>query len=513
MLDRLGQSGMEQKTLHSGKAKKILKESIFLNAATYFFIAFRFLTGFFVARFLGPSLYGIRSLLGLVIEYQYFSHLGTFDAMRKDVPFYRGKGDTEKAEDIINNVFGINLLYSFFIFALLILTALYMYEMEFETVYVDFFTFLGFYTVCSKIRGFYNVKLAVDKRAHLLSRIKVLEALSYTTACVSLSYFFSLRGLLIGLLLSEITVLIFIHILIREIPSIRVFPGTIWKLLKVGFPIMVISLMFIMLRSIDRIIIAALLSKEMLGFFSVGTMLSGVIHFSTSDVVRTIIAPRMMETLGRTGSIKEIKHYFTEPATVIAYCMPFLIGLIFLGVDFLIHYFLPDYTPAIPVSKILVLSVNFLVLTMMPILVCVSLNKQLNMVLLIFIGILFNTVFVYSFIVMGYGLKGAAAGTGISYFILSLLSLWYALKQFHVKLGEYIRFFALIYVPFLYAFCLLLLIERLFPLKLSHFGADLFVTVWKEILFLIMFSMIFIFVRKNTAFKKLIHSLPIPLFK
>jgi len=242
-------------------------------------------------------------------------------------------------------------------------------------------------------------------------------------------------------------------------------------------------------------------------------MLSGVIHFSISDVVRSIIAPRMMEILGNTGNINEIRNYFIEPITVISYCMPLMIGCVFLGIDFIIHYFLPDYIPGINVSKILVLSANFLAITMMPILVCVSLNKQVNMVFLMFAVMLVNAGLVYSFITRGFGIEGSAMGTSISYFLLSFLSLWYALKQFRAHLGEYFKFFALIYTPFIYAFCLLIIIEKLIDLNLSHFWTDLLITAQKLFLFLLMYSIVFIFVRKNTAFKKIFHSLPIPQFK
>ncbi|MBW1895047.1 MAG: polysaccharide biosynthesis C-terminal domain-containing protein, partial [Deltaproteobacteria bacterium] len=297
---------------------------------------------------------------------------------------------------------------------------------------------------------------------------------------------------------------------VREIPNIQISPHVILGLLKIGFPIMLIGLMFILLRSVDRIIIAVLLSKQMLGYFAIGTIVSGLIYLSIADIVKVIFGPRIMENLGNTGDINLIKKYFIEPTIIIAYFTPFLVGTLYLGIHIPIKYFLAKYFVAIGVIQILVLGSFFLAIVMLPLLVCVSLNKQVNIIFLMLIAIISDAILSYTFIVYGWGLEGVAIGTGISYFILSFISLLYALKQFNVKLDEYIKLFALIYAPFLYAFCLLFILDNFIIFNTNGFWNDIFLTTLQIFIFFLMFSIVFIFFRKHMAFKKLIDSLPIP---
>jgi O-antigen/teichoic acid export membrane protein len=501
-------SAMKERKIQSSETRKLLKKSAFLYLSFHIFTFFRFLTGFLVARFLGPTLYGLRTLFGLVLEYASFSHMGTLDAMRREVPYFRGKDDEREAELILNNVFGVNFLYSLVVFALMIGAAFYLHYIDYEAIYIDFVLFFGVYGIAEKIKSFYTVKLAIDKKPHILSKIRLLEGVTHTAACVFLTFYFGLRGLLLGLLISCLIVVVTMYAMIREIPKIYLSSHVIWRLLKIGFPIMVISLMFILLRSIDRIIIAVFLSKQMLGYFAIGTIVSGLIYFSIAEVSRVIFGPLIMEKLGNTGDSKLIKNYLTEPTIVISYCTPLLVGTVYLGIDVLIRYFLPEYIPAIDVAQILILGAYFLSIIMVPSLVCVSLNKQVYVVFLIGIVVVFDAVLSYSLVAMGWGIQGVAMGTCVSYFLLSLLGLSYAMRQFDAKVEEYLKFFALIYAPFVYALCLVILLERFVILDLNGFWIDVFMSAVRICLFILMFSVIFAFLKDNTVFKKVIDCLP-----
>ena len=221
-----------------------------------------------------------------------------------------------------------------------------------------------------------------------------------------------------------------------------------------------------------------------------------------------MFGPLIMERLGNTGDSKLIKNFFIEPTIVISYCTPLLVGTVFLGIGVLIRYFLPEYIPAIDVAQILILGAYFLSIVMVPSLVCVSLNKQVHMVFLMGLVIVFNAILSYSLVAMGWGIQGVAMGTCVSYFSLSLLSLWYAMRQFGAKLEEYLKFFALIYAPFVYALCLVILLEKFVILDLNGFWIDVFMTSVRICLFILVFGVVFIFLKDNTAFKKVIDCLP-----
>jgi len=492
-----------------GEERKVLNQSALLYVSEYISIFFKFGSGFLIAKFLGPALYGLRTLFGLVLEYQYFSHLGTLSAMQREVPYFRGRKDEKGAEHIINNVFGVNFLYSLVACAILIFVALCLKQNNYERIYVDFVIFLSLYIVVNKIGDFYRTKLIVDKRAFLIGKVTVLYGCVNALACVTLVYYFGLRGLFLGLLIGSVVKVAFMVINVGQIPAIQLSGKVIWGLLKVGFPIMLTGLMFILFRSIDRVMIAAMLSKEMLGYFAIGTIVSGLIYSSISEIIRVIFFPRLMEKLGKTGDIRQIKEYLVEPTVLVAYFIPFLVGALFLGIHLPLKYFVPEYLPSINVTQILILGSFFFSVLSMPLLICIASNRQVKIVFLTFSAIVLNAVLSYSFIHWGWGIEGVAIGTAISYFALGSIIIWYALKQFKVEMEEYVRFFSLIYAPFLYAFCLFLLLDNLFSFDINGFWSDVFYTSIKIGFFFLMFSLIFIFVRKHDAFQKLKTNLPI----
>jgi len=496
---------MEKTISQRKRAKKVLQESALLNISNFIFIAFKFLSGFMVARFLGPSLYGLRNIFGLVIEYEYFTHLGTYDAMRREAPFHRGKGDRNKAVLIENSAFGINFVYSLIVFVSMLGLASYLHKLNCEQIYIDFTIFFGLYSVSEKLHSFYLIKLTIDKRIKVLSETKMLHGLIYSTTCILFTYYWGLRGLLIGLLLTDMIVNLFIIVKVREIPRFNISFSILSNLLKIGFPIMLITLVMIMLRSIDRIIIANLLTQEMLGYFAVGTILSGLVLASVSDLIRVIFVPRIMEKLGRTGDILQVKFFFVEPTIVIAYCAPFIISILFLGIRIPIQYFLPEYLPAIGVAKILIVGSFFSVISMTPVMVCVAINKQVQMIFLTLIAVLANGIFSFLFIYWQWSIKGVAIGTTLSYFLLSLLVLYYTMKQFDSGYREMMHFLRLVYSPFLYTVILLLALNRFYSISANGIWADILHSFIAILIFSLMYSPIVIFVRKQSVFQSLIH--------
>ena len=487
------------------KARKLLKESAFLNIANFIFIIFKFMSGFLVARFLGPTLYGLRTIFDLVVQYEFFSHLGSFDAMRREVPFYRGKGEADHARQILDNVYGMNLSYSVCLFLCMIVLSGYFYFKGVEQIYIDFALFVGLYSILEKTNAFYLIKLAVDKKANLLSTVKIVQGIAYILTCVTFTYYWGLRGLLGALLVTDAVVNLFIVLTTRDVPGIRLDLPMLRQLIKIGFPIMLIPLVFIMLRSIDRIIIAKFLSQEMLGYFGIGTIISGVIYSVVADLVSVVFFPRVMEILGKTGDLNQVKNYFIEPTILIACFAPLLIGTMFLSIHVPIRYFLPQYLPAINVAKILILGAFFNAIIMLPAMLCISLNKQVHIVFMMSAAVLVNGIFSCFFIFSGMGIMGVAFGTSLSYFGLSFSIIMYTLKRFDEKLADCIRFLVFVYLPMLYMIVLLAGIGRFYVYAHRYFWVDMGHTILTIAIFVFIYALIFIPMKRQPAFQKIIR--------
>jgi O-antigen/teichoic acid export membrane protein len=493
--------------------ENLLNQSAFLYVASYIAVFFRFLGGFITAGLLGPTMYGLRSVFGLVMEYEQFSDVGTMDGMTKEVPYYRGRSEQTTADGIVNNVFTANMAYAVGVGVLLMLAALYLIQANFEQIYIDFVLFLAVHIFLDKLILFYYTWLVVDKNSILLSKSRVVYQLSGAIFSVAFVYLYGLRGLFLGLFIADIITVLYLFYTVRKIPALQLSKTVLWSVIKVGLPITLIGLALLLLTSVDRIVIVAMLSEEMLGYFSIATILCGLVYLTLDDVIEVIFFPRLMEKLGASDDVAQIKVYLIEPTIITAYFVPLLIGGLFLSIHLPLIYLLPEYIPAINVSKTLILGAFFFCILSMSLLVCIALNKQIKVLFLSLAIVVLNALFSYFFITIGWGIDGVAIGTIAAYFIFSTAIIAYALQQFNSPLSENVGFFVKAYLPFVYAAVLLYFLDWLVIAPVDDLVSDVVVTAVKVIIFLVAYSLIMIPMRKQPAFVRLVDHLPVLNFR
>ena len=134
-------------------------------------------------------------------------------------------------------------------------------------------------------------------------------------------------------------------------------------------------------------------------------------------------------------------------------------------------------------------------------------KKRINVVYLTIPSVALNFIINYSLIRLGMGIEGVAIGTGLSYFVFCTTLLWYTMKQYKSTFEEYIKFFIMIYAPFAYSLFLIITIDHLFSFCHVGFWTDLKFTIIGLIVFALFYSAILFFIRKNSAFVKLIDNL------
>lgn len=491
--------------------RKLLGESVFLYLASYTAIFLRFVGGFAIAGLLGPVLYGLRTIFGLITRYEVFSHAGTFDAMRKEVSYYRGRNDSARAELVMDNVYAANALYAVAAAIILTAAALYMANAAYPQIYVDFAIFLAAHIALDKLRTFYSVRIIADKRSLVLGKSRVLYELLAAGLGILFVIFWELRGLFVGLLAADLAAVAYLMHAIRRVPRLRVSSAVLLPLLRVGLPIMLTGLGFLMLKSVDQIVVATMLSTEMLGYFGFAVVVSGLIYMALADVMGAIYFPRLMERAGAAESIAELKTYLTGPTVLVTYFVPFIVGIAYLGVHLPVAYLLPEFVPAIQVCKILILGSFFYCSAIMPLMVCVAINKQMEMLWLTLAAVVLNAVFSYGLIRAGMDIDGVAIGTAVAHFVFSSWTISYLLARFEAGRVERLAFLAKIYAPFLYSVTLLVVLEGVSMPEVSAFWTDVALTAVRMAVFVLLFALILVPVRKDEAFQQLFRSLPIAL--
>jgi O-antigen/teichoic acid export membrane protein len=488
--------------------KEILHKSMCYSLALYARMFVKLLSGIFIAKLLGPSLYGLRNAFDLFIGYESYSDLGTFSALNRQAPYFRGEKDVHKFNTAINSVFCVNIIYAIFAAALLIIISQYLRLSGYEEKYVDFALFFGVMIFTSKLAYFLQTILQIEKNFYLLSKIQVLYGITASILGVILGYFWGFRGVLVSLLVADIACIIPMLLTKNIIPELKFSLHMYFELLKIGLPMMFLLLLLLLLASADRMLILALISQEALGYFAIATIATSVIGTIPHAIRNVTLAP-VMEKFGRTKDRGRVKNYFVEPMVLMAYIIPILVVCLNYSIHLPIVYYLDQYVQSITVIKILTIGIFFDAVSSPAMSIALAFNKQVKLIFLVAPLVALNFGLNYLFIKNGLGLNGVAIGTSITFFVYFLVLIFYALRQFGDALKEFTYILLMIFAPFSYAVVLYFCIDRFVPVSINGLWSDILYTSLKMTLFIVLYCLIFYKIRKHSAFIKFLNHLPL----
>ncbi|MDY0039973.1 MAG: oligosaccharide flippase family protein, partial [Desulforhabdus sp.] len=360
----------------------MLAQSAIYSVSLYLCMILGLVRGLVVAKFLGPSLYGIRNAYGILMDFHNYSHLGTLFALNREVPRMRGNDELARSQDAISTVYWGNLVFILVVCAILIGLSFFLRASgSLGPDYCDMLFFAGVIMVFCRLRDYYDTKLKIEDHFHSLSKIQLASQLVGIFACIALTYYFSLRGFFSGLLLGD---LVFIALALQIESSVppRKFDRALFvEMLQVGFPIMAAGVLLMLLANSDKIMILSLLSKRDLGLYGIATIATSAIG-AVPSAIYAVTMPKLMAKYGATKDVYRIRNFFEEPTLIIAFLLPFLLASIFFTIHLPIVYYLTKYTDSIVVVQILSIGLYFAAVPTMAISICYALRKQTTIVFL-----------------------------------------------------------------------------------------------------------------------------------
>jgi O-antigen/teichoic acid export membrane protein len=244
------------------------------------------------------------------------------------------------------------------------------------------------------------------------------------------------------------------------------------ELLRIGFPIMIAGALLITLWNVDKIAVWIFMSRESMGIYALGSYLV-VSVMLVPEAVSVVLYPRLMEKSARVKEVGELQDFLTRPSLVLSYFASPVLGLLFLSFHLPIVWLLPRYTPTITPGKVLIAAIFFMVLTRMPQVVLVSLNRQKQLVALTVAAIVIAGGAVTGMILGGYGLVGVAWGAAAGYLAYSALTMVAAIRALEMPGVRAASFIASILAPYAIVFLAVALVLRFVPESEVGLGADI----------------------------------------
>lgn len=489
----------------SERKKKILGHILNYASSQYFSQFMGFFTAVFMRMFLGPFNIGVWSILRVVADYSAYTHLGTTSTVFYKLPYHRAKGEMQEADNVKDVVFTYLALTTFVmgigiaIYAFLFRSTL-MPQIFWGLLVVSVLIF------CRRIYTYYVTLLRVNKNFTVLSKSIIFDAVVNFGLVLVLVRNFQLKGLFASVILMPIMNVLFIKYFVDFDIKYRLSLNKLGSYIKFGFPLFIVSILSLILYSVDRIMIAKFLGLEALGFYSIGIM-ARMYGEGLSRNFNVVITPHFLEDYGKAGDIETATKYLKVPAELMSTFMVLILGMIYIAAPPLVVYILPKFTPGIMSMKLLLLAAFFYVASPQSQHFLIVVNKQTKLVPIIGVVIFVNIILNFVFIKLGYGITGVALATVISAFVSFSIVLTYAMMHIENILGT-LKFAVLLLSPLVYSVFVLLALDRM--ILISN---PLLSVLVKVLLFVILFIPWIYRVNKRTSVLSIIREMLYNKFK
>ncbi|MBL7895171.1 MAG: oligosaccharide flippase family protein [Bacteroidia bacterium] len=368
-------------------------------SASYLSIPVSLITGFIAFRNIDPYYMGIWSALTIFETYAVFLRLGVVNGMNRELPFSMGKGDGDSAMRYAQTTLAFTLIDIALIILLFPIVFINSGFKEFHLVAIGV-------SVLRIILNFYITYLSATFRSDdsfdKLSNIQfAILGLKLLACPIVLIGFY-------GFLIYEL-VLVMANVLLLHIyrpfklkPVLHI--DSLWKLLKVGFPIFLSSYLISFIDTLPRLYILKNSNAHTLGIYSPIIMLLSTVAI-LPNTLSTYLYPKFSFNLGKHNNPRDI---FQKLMKVYFYSFV-IISFLCLAGYFLFDYFIqlfPKYKESLPYLKMALLICPF---------VFFKLGNMFNVVMK-------KYTYMYTFVVL-YGIIQAVSLYVLSFYFHDILDI------------------------------------------------------------------------------------------
>lgn len=394
----------------------ILSSKLFISLLTI-------VRGYVSAKVLGPVDYGTWKGMEISYKANGYLNLGVPNALSIEVPRLNGAGKTDEVEKVksitlaqyfilpIPSIF-VFLVFAFFLAEDYLLTASILIAVT---------------MVVQNIHTFWHRLLSAELKFTSLAKRDFIVGIFSGAAPIALVLWLGKYGPYVSMLAISLLSLA----LMFGYKYYLIKPKFEWKLylklIKIGFPLMMVGAAFTLLTYTDRFLILSFLDVEQLGYYGITLMLISIFN-EINNSVSSIFYPRISRRYGATEDINSLKEFLIKPAIISSNVASLISMIIILLLPLFVNNFLESYKTGVEAALIICLFNTVSGQTILH-----AINKHHYALYLIAIGIIINIFVSYLLLDMGFGISGVAIGTGaglVFYRIsLSLLSFYFISKK------------------------------------------------------------------------------------
>jgi O-antigen/teichoic acid export membrane protein len=394
-----------------------------------------------VAKFLGPPLLGVLSIIRLIHQYAGYSHLGLLQCLPRDVPMAYGRGDKKEARVIKDTVF--TGLFVATAFSLFVLWILFISGVTFKgALDIQILVLLSLILIGNRANSYLRSYTKAEGQFMIIGKLEFI--LKFITPGLTILgvIFLKVKGVLLAMFLVDIISIVYYVICLKR-PKLNFYINLkkTLSLLKTGIMIFINDISESLFWSVDLIILAAMLTTRDVGIYSIalGAMM---IVGPFSQAVNMTVYRKIMYEAGKYG-LDSHKHFRKYTEGLLALYVMFtslILGLFILLYMMIIRTILTEYIESLPL--IIILAFGYMVYTSRVFLsFYLNVTNQLEKRLIIIMtGLGLNALLDYILIAKGYGLKGVAFACSLSFLFISIMIIGVSFKQIYGDIKHALSF-------------------------------------------------------------------------
>jgi len=386
---------------------------------------FKRLLGIFYAfikpKLLTPEMLGLWSLLALLPRYSVFADLGTRAGMRFQLPLLRARGDHAGSDQTQASVLLGTLATYGVVAAVLGVFAIIWNgapEIRWGLATMAVVVLLRWYS------GYRRTLVKAREQFPILSRANYLQAILTVSLGVPGLLWMGIYGLFLSLLLAEAVLCLYLGLGDQRFPPGRFSRERFVELIQKGAPIMAFNLFTLAIRSVDRVIVVAMLGLQQMGFYALAVTLFSLL-VQIPGAGREVMEPNLMRRSVAIGNDELVRDHLFSPLIHSAALMPFLIGPVLFLLPPILPVLLPRYEASVAPAQVLALASYFMALVFASRGLIVSRGLQLPALVVLGGALLVNVLTTQALLSLGLGLVGAGIGS-----LLALIGLYGGLYLF-----------------------------------------------------------------------------------
>jgi O-antigen/teichoic acid export membrane protein len=332
------------------KSRQIIRSIIALLSGNIASAVLTAIGGVLVARFLGPEETGLFRAFIIPFTYLMFLHLGTWDGLWRQIPYYVGKDMPDQIDRLASAAGAFNLFVSAVVSCGFICCAVY------SLTHHDFYGVFGWLSqaICCWgyfYGGYLNATYRTLNHFVAVAKIQVVQTI-LTFGMVFLLPFLKFYGLCARAAFPPFLAALLFH---RERPlkiKYSFDTNALRELIKIGLPFCFWgSLYTCFWTATEGALVLSLSGVSALGLFAVAAVMGSAVN-SLPMAIWQVMTPRVVTNLARDGSVhKANARIVWVTAGLVAFMILCACAGSFL-LDIFVPYFIPKYIAGIPVMKI-----------------------------------------------------------------------------------------------------------------------------------------------------------------